>query len=293
MPPMNGMYNIQEEPRSGYTYYRTVRRLPSPSRFGREREEIAELLRRVISGYLEDNGSPEYNEILEPVFDDDSIGESPPDRTMCFFVGDLDVFTPGFIRLLRERVLTEYPLWRLLAQFEEKGIGIYPQGAWLGGDWVEGEFDGSHPSYRAWFQDAEDYRERRYGTLRRQLDHVRRVIPAALGEVRRSGFTLLGAFDRYQPPRPGQAIWLLQSSATRELSLDIGTGPIRTSPVGEDGSIYPQFCKEFSPYTDVDPPFWLVTYLADLTASHVFVMKNSRGEAIGTVSVAEIVEDDT
>src|SRR5664279_5558508 len=82
MPPMDGLYNIQEDDDPGYKYYRTVNRLPSLPTFGKECNGIADLLRKVTSGYLEDADFPKYNESLAPVFGDSAIGEFPPDRTM-------------------------------------------------------------------------------------------------------------------------------------------------------------------------------------------------------------------
>jgi hypothetical protein len=52
------------------------------------------------------------------------------------------------------------------------------------------------------------------------------------------------------------------------------------------------FRNEFAPYTDVAPPFWLVTYLVEPAGSHEFVMKNSRGDAVGCVSVKDVMRDD-
>ena len=288
---MNGMYNIKNET-EGCTYYQTVRRLPSMSRFYEECGEIADLLRRVIGGYLEDAGFPEYNETLEPVFDKDCVGEFPSDRTMCFFLNDLDAFTPDFIRLLQERVLAQFPLWRLLAQFDERVFGVYPQGAWLGDHWVDGAFDENHPAYRTWLQDAEYYREKRYGPIRRQLAFVRQMIPAAMARASKSGFALVAAFDCFPPYFPGHAIWLLQTVSAHEMLLDINSAPLRKSAVAEDGSIYPQYWEEFDVLSDVSPPFWLITYVVDPASSYEFAMKSTRGELVGTVSVTDIVRDD-
>jgi hypothetical protein len=156
---------------------------------------------------------------------------------------------------------------------------------------VLGDLGDSHPAYRSWYKDANDYREQRYGPLRRQLAYVRRMIPAAMVEAQRTGFTLLGAFDRFQPHLSGHAVWFLQSRSDEELSADIDTAPVRKSAVNDGGSIFPTHCKEFEPYTDTSPPFWLVTYLLEPAQSHEFVMKRSKREAIGTAIVKDIILD--
>lgn len=292
MPPMTGVYNIPAEPDSPYVHHQTVRRLPSMKRFQSECSGITKRLEKITRRYLRDGGFPTHNEILEEVFGEYAIGEYPSDRTLCFFVGDLDAFTPAFIRILQEHVLSDYPLWRLLAQFEEKSIGIYPQGVWLGDHWVEGSFTASHPAYRNWLHDAEQYRERRFGPLRRQLAYVRRLIPAARATASRRRFCVLGVFDCYAPPHASNhSIWILQTINPGEVEHLPNCGPIRSSAVSNDGTIYPQFCKEFEPYTDVNPPYWLVTYLLDPAPPHEFVIMDEKGEVVGRFSGDNAIPD--
>jgi hypothetical protein len=294
MPPMGGLYNIQVEPDCPYACHRTARRLPPLARFGHECGGMADRLKRAVGSYLRKNGFPEFNEILEPVFGQFAIGEYPSDRTMCFFVEDLGAFTPAFVRCLQEQVLAEYPLWRLLAQFEEKNIGIYPQGCWLGNQWVDGHFEKTHPAYAAWLKDADACREKKFGPLRRQIAHVRRSIRAAMAQARRSGFSVLGVFDRYQPPFPGHAIWLLHAGTIGEDALFIGPDqPVRCSPVGDDGHIYSQFRSECGHYKDVDPPFWLLTCLIEAAGADEFAVTNAEGTVVGTVSLKDLIRDDT
>lgn len=292
MPPMTGVYSIPAEPGSSYIHHQTVRRLPSMKRFELERSGIAERLEQVIRDYLDHGAFPTHNEILEEVFGESSIEDYPLDRTNCFFVGDLDAFTPEFIEILQERVLADYPLWRLLAQFEEKSIGIYPQGVWLGDQWVEGPFTGSHPAYRKWLHDAQQYRERRFGPLRRQLAYLRRLIPAARAVASRRRYHVLGVFDCYSPPHSSNpSIWILQTINPGLVEYLPNGGPIRTSAVSKDGDIYPQFCKDFEPYTDVNPPYWLVTYLLDPAPQHEFIVKDERGNVVGRFSSDDVIPD--
>ncbi len=292
MPPMTGVYNIPVEPGSPYIHHQTVRRLPSMKRFYSERSGIAERLRQVIGGYLDDGGFPTHNEILQEVFGRYAVGDYPSDRTMCFFVGDLDAFTPDFIRVLQERVLADYPLWRLKAQFEERSIGVYPQGAWLGDQWVAGPSTATHLAYRKWLIEAREYREKRFGPLRRQLAYVRRLIPAVMATASRQRFRALGVFDCYQPPHfSNHSIWILQTINPCMVDHHPDQGPVRTSAVNQDGDIYPEFCEEFEPYTDVNPPFWLVTYLLGPTHPYEFVIKDEQGAVAGRASVKKVIRD--
>jgi hypothetical protein len=294
MPPMNGMYNIHADEPDGYIHYQTVAKLPLFSVFEDECEGIAGLLRNEISGFLKKQRSPEYTVALEEVFGEYAIGEFPSDRTMCFFVSDLDAFTPEFVRLLQTRVLKKYPLWRLVAQYDEKVMGIYPRGVWIGEQLVAGEFDENHPAYVAWRIDADAYREEKYGPLGRQLTYVRSLIPAAIPIVRRCGFSLLAAFDRYRPSDPGHSIWLLQTTSLGDLSIQ-GTkeeSTVRQSAVGEDGTIYPCYWRDYSVFPGGSPSLQLTTYVVNPAGTHRFVLKNSEGKRIGSVRADEVVSDD-
>ena len=288
MPRMDGLYNIPEDPETGYTYYRTVRRLPSQRRFVAERSALATRLRSSVAGFLSARRIPSHNEVLDEVFGQFSVGEYPSDRTMCFFVGDLRAFTPEFVRLLQTEVLTHFPFWRLRAQYEEMEVGVYPSGAWFGEVWVEGRFDVQHPGYRQWWALAQEYRERRFGPLRRQLGYVRRLIPTSMPVAQRDGFAFLGSFDRYQPHLTGQPIWLLQFVPYDELSLDVEYAAVRKSPVTADGTILPQFTE----VSGDGPWYWLITYLVDSSHGLSFDVKGATGEVVGRVSAAHVIPDD-
>ncbi len=144
---MDGVYNVPSDPDERYTVYQTVVELPPQEAFYRESNEIASALRLTIAEFLRTRNLPETNEILAEVFGNDSIGEFPSDRTMCFYIGDLDAFSPELFSTLQQDVLSRFPLWRLLAQFEELKTGVYPDAVWLGDALITGAFDDDHPHY--------------------------------------------------------------------------------------------------------------------------------------------------
>ncbi len=102
---MNGVYNVPSDPDEPYTYYQTVPELPSQDSFYRESNELASTLRLTITEFLRKQRIPEYNEILAEVFGRYSIGEFPSDRTMCFYIGDLNAFSPDLFSTLQREVL--------------------------------------------------------------------------------------------------------------------------------------------------------------------------------------------
>lgn len=156
-------------------------------------------------------------------------------------------------------------------------------------DCIEGEFDDTSPTYQGWLKSARGYREKRFGPLRRQLAHVKNLIPGTMNNAALHGFQLLAAFDCFQPHFPGHAIWILQ--ADDEWALDIESGPVRSSAIDKEGKLYPPYCKRFRPYKDVTPPFWVITYLVPPTKNHEFSMRNGRGKIIGTIKVREVIRD--
>jgi hypothetical protein len=288
---MNGLYNIRKERGSLYTHYKTVARLPAKEQYEIECAGLAIALRKQIERFLDDGGFPKHNEVLGEIFGEYAIGEFPSDRTMCFFVGDLDAFSPAFLRMLQERVLRHFPLWRLVAQFEEMSVGVYPNGVWLGSEWVEGAWDETHPAFQSWLRKASTYREKRFGPLRRQLTFVEKLLPAALDRARRKGICLLACFDCYQPHLRGHAVWLLRPGNRKRPSLDKKIGGLRNSAVSARGKILPEFDQRFEPYSDRNPPFWVDTYSLSPATQHVIDIKNDQDEVVEKIIVRRIVRD--
>lgn len=253
---------------------------------------IADRLRAVIECFLERIGAPECNEVLEYVLGRYAIGEYPSERSMGFFVEYLEAFSPDFFRILQQQVLAEYPRWSLFSASNEPMVYIHPRSVALGQERINGPFDRTHPVYVRWLEAARLYREQRYGALRRQLAVVKRLIPGAMAAAKKNGFTLLAAFDRYEPHRRGHVIWLLQTQRSDELHLDCDFSPSRTSAVDWDGTLFPEYCPLFVPEGEVVPPFWAVTYLVDQVHGQEFRMLSEQREEKGRFQVQEVIFDE-
>ena len=103
---------------------------------------------------------------------------------------------------------------------------------------------------------------------------------------------MLGVFDCYAPPySSNHSIWILQTINPGLVEHLPDSGPIRTSAVSKAGDIYPKFCKDFEPHTDVNPPYWLVTYLLNPSPQHEFVIKDEQGNVVGQVTNDEVIPD--
>ncbi|MGC3972250.1 MAG: hypothetical protein QM775_34400 [Pirellulales bacterium] len=292
-PPMTGFYNIKpDSDESVYEYHLTVKKLPSQRKFLEERAAIAQRLLDVVERFLFDRSIPQYNEILAETFGKDAIGEYCDDRTMCFFVGDLDAFTPPFIHTLQSQVLGEFPLWRLEAQFEGHSIGVYPDAVWLGDQLVVGNCDEAHPAYKNWLSKAAFDREQSYGPLSRQLAYVKRRLPEASAQARVVGHAVLGVFDRYRADCSFRALWVLQTARDNALRVDCQWAPIRSSAVDDEGSIFPQYCPMFYPATSVDPPFWLVTYPLKGPTLSTYDLRDSAKQVVGQITVDDPITDE-
>jgi hypothetical protein len=295
---MTGLYNIEPDG-DPYEHHQSVPKLPPISTFDPECNAIAAALRDATDRYLRSHAFPTQNDLLEEIFGRHSTGEFPSDRTMCFFVDHLDVFTPEFVRMLQVDVLAKFPLWRLLAQYSEKTIGIYPTGAWLGAQCIPGEFDATHPAYRDWLNDAKAYDEARFGPRRRQLRLVRKLIPTVQATAKSQGVAVVAAFDGYDPLYPvGPTIWLLQCTHPDRLRPVPECDEMRTSAVSEAGEIHSRFCEDFVPYTEVTPAYWLATYLFPETNDHEIRVQDSAGgidvrlDIGGRVSDAQMIADE-
>lgn len=289
---MDGVYNVPSDPDEPYTFYQTVAELPSQDAFYRESEELASALRLTITEFLRTQNIPEYNEILAEVFGNHSIGEFPSDRTMCFYIGDLDAFLPELFSTLQQKVLSRFPLWRLLAQFEELAAGVYPDAVWLGDALVTSPFAVDHPAYQGWLKSAKEYRESRFGGLARQLRYARQQIPIAIERMADQPFCLIGVFTRYQSHLDGFPVWLVHQGH-RDLSFDDEYSPVRTSAVSATGEIYPEFSKLFYPKNDTRPPYWLKTQLVKNSDETSLTVKDEAGNAIGQIDWNMTIDDST
>lgn len=133
--------------------------------------------------------------------------------------------------------------------------------------------------------------ERKNGPLSRQLDYIKQLLPTRIKDADRNAFAYLATFNGYQLSE-GNAIWILQTGDRDQLRLDSGCSFIRATAVSTDGTIHPEFCKEFWPYTDESPPYWLLTYMAEDRAQSSFNVVDEEGRIFGTVKIGEITSDE-
>jgi len=138
---------------------------------------------------------------------------------------------------------------------------------------------------------CERLEERRNGPLRRQLEFIRELLPSAMKQVDSVGFTYLLTFDRYQLD-DGNAIWILQRQNADELMLDTGWSPVRATAVTSDGTIHPEYYRQFWPYTDVAPPYWLLTYLVQEKARKDFKLVDANANQVGNIVIDRVITDD-
>lgn len=138
---------------------------------------------------------------------------------------------------------------------------------------------------------TENYLERKNGPLNRQLEYLKGLLPAAMKEVDANGYRGLATFDGFELFE-GNAIWILQTKHEDELFLNTGGGKIRSSAVTADGIIHDEYSKEFWPYTDVNPPYWLVTYLDEDRTATQFELVNEDDKPVGKLTIGKVITDD-
>lgn len=138
---------------------------------------------------------------------------------------------------------------------------------------------------------TENYLERKYGPLSRQLEYLKGRLPAAMKEADANGFAYLATFDGFEL-NEGNAIWILQTRREDEFQLDVEYSSMRSTPVTADATIHPEFCKEFWPYTDVEPPYWLLTYLEEDREITNFEFVDEDGKSMGKLTIGEVIADE-
>ena len=137
---------------------------------------------------------------------------------------------------------------------------------------------------------SEQFDERQNGPLRRQLEYLKRLFPAAMKEARASTYSYLATFDGYQV-HEGNAVWVLQTKNDDELRLDTEYAPIRASAVTSDGVIHPQFCRDFWPYTESSPPFWLMAYIVENRTQTKFRLIDGNDKPVGAITIDKVTTD--
>ena len=137
---------------------------------------------------------------------------------------------------------------------------------------------------------AEEFKERKYGPLARQLEFIQTLLPAAMMTANANTFAYVATFDGYQLFE-GNAIWILQTERESERRLDTQSGVIRTTAVTADQTIHREYCRDFSPYTKVLPPFWLLTYLVKDRTQTMFNLVDEDQNPVETITIGKIITD--
>lgn len=311
MPPLGGVYNVtpeeywigypeEERPEgeNGYDFVWSVAELPPAGSQEQERQALAKALHAAIVAALDDAGHPPYNDVLRPVFGRYAIGTYPDDREMRFFLEDPAAITPELIRRLQDLLRREFPLWRVVPQYEEQATGVYPDGVRIGGALISGDLPDGHPSFTAWSDQAQALHEAKYGPLRRQLAWLAGRLPGVLEAATRDGFAPMGAFHRSRGSGPGGAdeppiLWLLEPTATADaFTLNVTAngaelGRLEDYGVDAEGRLLP------GPPGDTEAPFRLRGYVP-ATAAERFELKLKRGHwpVVARGSIERVIRDD-
>jgi hypothetical protein len=287
--PLDKYYNI--EPEDEYDdCYKSSADL-SMNTFDMESEAIAPLLNETIGSYLHAEGIPPIDDALQEVFGRDAIGAFPHDRSMWFFLGNPVAITPRLVHTLQEGVLGKFPLWRLVAQYEEKKIGIYPGYLWIDGSPVVGQLSRENAAYVCWLQEAMQNKESKYGPLVRQLRYLRRILPAAFEEARRQQFIVVATFDRLFLSKGRHVAWVLHTLKRTGLRVNTDSSPMHTFAVAQDATLFPEFCPDFAPRTGNQPDFWLAAYFVPPEQRSLIATMN--GATVAQSRVKPVVSDES
>ncbi len=138
---------------------------------------------------------------------------------------------------------------------------------------------------------AERFEERKNGALLRQLKYIKTLLPRAMKEVDANTYAFLATFDGYQLSE-GNAVWMLQTKTPDEMKLDTYWAAVHDTAVTADGTIHPDYCKDFWPYTDVEPPYWLLAYIVEDRTQSTFELQDENGDSVGTMKIDPMITDE-
>lgn len=280
-------YNI--EPDDEYAdYYKSTLNL-SMKTLEVERQRIGPLLRKTIARYLRAERVPPIDDALQQVFGRYAIGEFPHDRSMFFFLGDPGAITPRLLHMLQDKVLSKFPLWRLVAQYEEKQIGVYPGYLWIDGKPIVRQLGPRNAAYVCWLQEAYQRKEAKYGPLIRQLKYLRGILPPAFDEAGRKRFKVVATCDRLFLSKGHHAAWVLHTLDTTWIRVNSKFSPLHTFAVGQDATIFPEYCEDFAPYTDKQPDYWLAAYL--VRPDQRYLIAKLKGTTVARSRIEPVISD--
>jgi hypothetical protein len=283
--PLDQHYNV--EPDDDYLEcYQSTSDLAMES-LDAERMQIVPDVRETIVAFLRTAQLPPLDDALQLLFGRNAIGEFPQDRSIWFFLGEPRGIAPPLLHALQNEVLATFPLWRLVAQYEEKKLGIYPRYLWIDGTAIEGVLSPTEPAYVQWRKEADQVREAKYGPLRRQLRHLRQILPTAFDEVRNCRFKVLACFDRQSLTDTTPVAWVLHT-LDRGFKVNSEFSAIHRYAVA-DRTVFPEFCDEFVPHTDRRPDFWLDAYL--VSAGQTSLIATQKGKTIAASGVGPVMPD--
>ena len=131
-------------------------------------------------------------------------------------------------------------------------------------------------------------KQRKAESLESKLSYIRSCLKHAMKETDRNGFYYLATFPGSDTEKT--TVWILQRNNSDEAKLEKGyAGSDR--PVTGDGTILGLFDRNFWPYTDVCPAYWLVEVRFDGPAKEMTVdLVDQDGKKISTVVMDNIVQ---
>jgi hypothetical protein len=261
--------------------------MPSES-FVKERAAVAAKLREVLERFLADAGIPEVNERGEEVLGEHAIGTHPSTREMRFFLHDLNAFTPELIARIRKDVLAEFPKWTIVPQYHRQTFTISPKTVGFGEQSARGEIAADTPAYQKWWRDAVAFDEASFGDAGRAFRFVTGLVPGLLPRVAKERFVCVTAFSN---DGKSAVVWLLTAPDVSAVFRE-NYGPVQKFAVTADGTVHPEFCKGFWPYTDRQPAAWLKMFARKNATGAKSDLFSPEGKKVGTVRIAEYLTDE-
>jgi hypothetical protein len=305
MPTLDLIYNVRPEEYASAlsederpeldSFVWSVQELPPAGSQAQERVRLFPTLVKLIQDYLAEQNYPKYNDILGEVFGEYSVSEHTGDRELRFFLDLPEAITPLLLSRIQHVLRAEYPLWRVVAQYEGLQLGVYPEGIRIGEKLIPGLAQVGDPELAAWCLRAKLAHETQFGPLRRQLAELRGSVPRALPHARRQGFAPVAAYDRHRfsltDADPRSILWVLLTHEVANsftLNLTANGQPmekVEHYPVSDEGVILPERSL-------VNAPYELCGYLPGQPADRFEIaLKRGRWPILGRARIEAVTTD--
>jgi hypothetical protein len=174
---------------------------------------------------------------FDPLHQEFMVRPGTDDRTLLVDMPDFGLLNEGLLHRLQKEMLGKHPWWRiaLVGENEATSVMVYPEVIRVGNRPATSNVD---QALHELDSEVRTLRRKRLEPKRREIEYLRRKIPAAIQQIGNKPFQVIGISDEYQGDRSRMTIYLLLKGTDRDvISVEGPEGPShiwRSSAFGLD-----------------------------------------------------------